>query len=107
MTLKLSALAAFILLFVSACAAGSEASHTAAHGSALYQLIVGLWHGFIAPFTLIGEIINTIAPRTLPWTFRMYEVENGGSLYDLGFFVGLFGGPSVLWSGSRRRVIAR
>ena len=81
MKLKFIAPALLILLTVSACAAGTDQSQTAAHGGALYQLVVGLWHGLIAPFTLIGEIINTIAPRTLPWTFRMYEVDNGGALY--------------------------
>lgn len=106
MKIKLLA-AGLLLLSVSACAAGSEASHAAAQGSALYELVLGLWHGFIAPFTLIGEIINTIAPNTLPWTFRMYETQDTGPLYDLGFFIGVFGGPSVLWSGSRRRAIAR
>jgi hypothetical protein len=107
MTIKLLAPVVLLALSLSACAAGTDQSQTAAHGSALYQLIVGLWHGLIAPFTLIGEIINTLAPRTLPWAFRMYEVDNGGALYDLGFFVGLLGGPSLIWSGSRRRIIAR
>ncbi len=57
----------------------------------------------IAPVTLIGEIINKLAPGALPWTFRFYEARDTGVLYDVGFFLGIFGGPSVGWTGSTRR----
>lgn len=41
----------------------------------------GLWHGMIAPATLIVSFFNS--------DVRMYEVHNAGSEYDFGFFVGL------------------
>jgi hypothetical protein len=41
----------------------------------------GLWHGIIAPATLLVSFFNS--------DVRMYEVHNAGSEYDLGFFVGL------------------
>jgi len=41
----------------------------------------GLWHGIIAPVSLI---MSFFAPDV-----RMYEVHNGGSAYDLGFLLGL------------------
>jgi hypothetical protein len=41
----------------------------------------GLWHGIIAPATLLISFFNS--------DIRMYEVHNTGSEYDLGFFVGL------------------
>jgi len=41
----------------------------------------GLWHGIIAPATLIVSFFNS--------DVRMYEVHNAGSEYDFGFFVGL------------------
>jgi hypothetical protein len=41
----------------------------------------GLWHGVIAPATLIISFFNS--------DVRMYEVHNAGSEYDLGFLVGL------------------
>jgi hypothetical protein len=41
----------------------------------------GLWHGLIAPATLI---ISFFSPD-----IRMYEVHNTGSEYDLGFLLGL------------------
>ena len=41
----------------------------------------GLWHGIIAPATLLVSFFNS--------DVRMYEVHNAGSEYDLGFVVGL------------------
>ena len=41
----------------------------------------GLWHGFLAPATLIVSFFNS--------DVRMYEVHNAGSEYDLGFLLGL------------------
>lgn len=51
----------------------------------------GLWHGLITPITFIICIFNP--------NVRIYETNNRGRLYDLGFILGLsssFGG-----SGSR------
>lgn len=45
------------------------------------QAVAGLWHGFIAPVTLIFSFFNS--------EVRMYEVHNDGSEYDLGFMLGL------------------
>src|SRR5687767_14320190 len=41
----------------------------------------GLWHGIIAPVTLVLSFFNS--------DVRMYEVHNAGSEYDLGFLIGL------------------
>lgn len=41
----------------------------------------GLWHGLIAPATLVLSFFNS--------DVRMYEVHNAGSEYDLGFFIGI------------------
>lgn len=41
----------------------------------------GLWHGIIAPATLIISFFNS--------DVRMYEVHNAGSEYDLGFLLGV------------------
>jgi hypothetical protein len=92
-----------LLLAVSGCAAGTQASHQAVESGVLPELLLGFWHGLIAPFTLIGEIIDKLAPNALPWKFRFYEVQGTDVLYDVGFFIGLFGGPSVIWTGSTRR----
>src|SRR5574341_429364 len=40
----------------------------------------GLWHGIIAPVTLVISFFNS--------DMHMYEVHNAGSEYDLGFLLG-------------------
>lgn len=102
-SLAKSAAAALLLVGLSACAAGSGDSATAAQGGSINELVLGFWHGLIGPITLIGEIIETLSPSVLPWDFRFYEVRDTGVLYDCGFFVGLLGGPSILFGASRRR----
>ena len=41
----------------------------------------GLWHGIIAPVTLVISFFNS--------DVHMYEVHNAGSEYDFGFLLGL------------------
>lgn len=98
-------LVGILLCGLAACTAGSEASHHAAQGGALSEIMLGVWQGLIAPITLIGEIIQKVAPRILPWTFRVYEPNGTGVLYDVGFVVGLIIGPSILWSRMPRRAL--
>ena len=95
------AVAAVVLLALSACAAGSgESQHAAASGD-LSQFFLGFWHGIIAPVTLIVEVINHFAPHLLPWKAHIYETGASGAPYDIGFYLGLAGSPVVVWS--RRR----
>jgi hypothetical protein len=51
----------------------------------------GLWHGLIAPITFIICIFNP--------DVRIYETNNRGRLYDLGFIMGV--SSSIGGSGSR------
>ena len=83
-----------VALSLSACVAGSaESAHTAS-GGMLSQFLLGLWHGIIGPVTLIIEIINRFFPHVLPWRAHLYEAKVTGVAYDLGFYLGLAGGPS-------------
>jgi hypothetical protein len=41
----------------------------------------GLWHGLIAPITLIGSFFNP--------DLQMYEVHNNGREYNLGYLFGV------------------
>jgi len=41
----------------------------------------GLWHGLIAPVTLVGSFFNP--------ALEMYEVHNNGREYNLGFLLGV------------------
>ncbi|WFD10463.1 hypothetical protein [Tepidibacter hydrothermalis] len=43
--------------------------------------LAGLWHGLILPITFIISIFN---PKV-----RIYETNNRGFLYDLGFVIGI------------------
>ncbi len=96
--------AGIALLALTACAAGSSGSHEAAGGADLPLLLLGFWHGLIAPVTLVVEIIHRFSPKTLPWPWHLYETTAAGVPYDVGFYLGLVGGPSILWTGwSRRR----
>lgn len=54
----------------------------------------GVWHGWIAPLSLIVGIFNA--------DVRLYEVHNTGWWYDFGFYIAViagFGGIAL----SRRR----
>jgi hypothetical protein len=51
-----------------------------AHGR-VGGLLLGLWHGFISPVTLVVSFINS--------NVQMYEVHNDGSQYNLGFLLGV------------------
>jgi hypothetical protein len=44
---------------------------------------VGYWHGLIAPITLIVSLFNA--------DVRVYETNNSGAWYDVGFVLGLAG----------------
>ena len=58
---------------------------------------LGIWHGVISPFTLLASFVSK-------QNVQMYEVHNIGSLYNLGFFLGILVAPGVLGAilGSRR-----
>ena len=44
-------------------------------------IVQGLWHGLIAPVTLIGSFFNP--------DMQMYEVHNNGREYNLGYLFGV------------------
>jgi hypothetical protein len=100
------ALLALTVLGLTACVATSAASGQAAQGGTISEIMLGFWHGIIAPVVLIGEIIEAVSPSILPWAFRVYETQNTGVLYDVGFFIGLLTGPSLLWTSRGRLVRA-
>jgi hypothetical protein len=44
-------------------------------------LILGLWHGIIAPVMLVGSFFNP--------AMQIYEVHNNGVEYNLGYLIGV------------------
>lgn len=47
----------------------------------LAGLAQGLWHGLIAPVTVVGSFFNP--------DMQMYEVHNNGQEYNVGFLIGV------------------
>lgn len=90
------AVACVLALLLSACAAGGVESAQAAHGGMLSQFLLGLWHGIISPVTLLVEIGHRLAPHAIPWALRFYETKADSVVYDIGFWLGLGGGPTLL-----------
>lgn len=84
-----AALVAAVLL-LAGCAA--DANPDAGQGSAGFWL--GLWQGLILPVTFVVSLFND--------SVAVYEVDNRGHLYDLGFVFGA-GGLSLPGFLSRRR----
>jgi hypothetical protein len=90
-------------LALAACAAGSGESEHAASGGVLSQLLLGFWHGLIAPVMLIIEVLDKFAPHLLPWNVKFYEARGTGVVYDIGFYFGLVGSPLLAHTGWSRR----
>ena len=67
--------AALLLLVCAGCAAGTERFASAPAG-----FWNGLWHGLICIVTFVIGLFSD--------TVRMYEPNNAGALYDLGFLLG-------------------
>lgn len=85
------------LLLLAGCAASPNelvnVERVEGEGAAGFWL--GLWHGFIAPFTFIISLFNS--------NIGIYEVHNNGNWYNFGFLMGatiIFGGGG---KGSSRR----
>jgi hypothetical protein len=87
--LRAAAAVALVLLLAS-CAA--DANPAAGEGSAGFWL--GLWQGLILPVTFVVSLFND--------SVAVYEVDNRGHLYDLGFVFGA-GGLSLPGFLSGRR----
>lgn len=73
-----------LFLILTSCAPGNEKFDAAAA-----NFWAGLWHGFISFFTFIISLFND--------NVTIYEVNNVGKLYNLGFILGamiFYGGGS-------------
>lgn len=59
----------------------------------------GIWHGWIAPLSLVLSIFTDV---------RIYEVNNTGFFYDLGFYMAIISGfGSLALSRKKKRLILR
>ncbi len=88
--------AALGVLMLSACAAGPNPALDTGPDPAGFWL--GLWQGFISPITVIVSLFTD--------EVSIYEVQNSGNWYDVGFMIGvsaIFGGFGGGGAASRRR----
>jgi len=89
--MKTSTLVLFILIGLTvvtmiACVPGSGEFHKENPAGFLF----GIWHGWIAPISLIVSVFNH--------SVRIYEINNTGFWYDFGFYIAIisgFGGVSL------------
>lgn len=80
----------FVLIGLSGCLPG-DGSATSSDPAGFFW---GIWHGWMAPLTLIIGIFDS--------DIRVYELYNTGWWYDFGFYIAIisgFGGLSL----SRKR----
>jgi len=83
MNLKMIAglfLLCLLLLIFAGCAPGSG-SNSPENPAGFFK---GVWHGWIAPVSLVWGIFN---PQ-----IRIYEPYNKGWFYDFGFYIAIIGG---------------
>lgn len=100
-TVRLIGVAAALLL-LAGCAAGTADASQAASAGLVSQLVLGFWHGIIAPLTLLVEVIRRFLPGVIPWPWHMFETGSTSVAYDIGFYFGITSGPSFLFFRRRR-----
>jgi uncharacterized spore protein YtfJ len=77
------------LMVMAGCAPGpNELANSADEEGKVAGFWQGLWHGVIAPITLIVSLFSD--------GVHMYEVRNNGGWYNFGFLLGTL----VIWGGS-------
>lgn len=83
-------------LTVAACAAGpNELVDTPDEEGQVAGFWLGLWHGFIAPFTFLVSLFSD--------SVQVYDVHNSGGWYNFGFLLGL----SIIFGGGCRGAARR
>jgi hypothetical protein len=83
-------LALALLLLLSSCLPG-DGKNSLANPAGFWT---GIWHGWIAPISLVWSLFKH--------TIRLYEVNNTGFWYDLGFYMAVISGFGGLALGRRR-----
>ncbi len=87
----LMALILVMSVLLTGCVPG-DGAHTAQKPAGFFW---GVWHGWIAPISLIISMFNR--------SIRVYEVMNTGWWYDFGFYIAIAGGFGGLSFSRRRR----
>lgn len=88
---KTSLLLLFLVLTLTACVPGNGSNDS----SNLAGFFSGVWHGWIAPVSLIISIFKK--------NVGIYEIYNNGFFYDLGFYAAVISGFGGLALSRRRK----
>lgn len=82
-----------LVLILSACAPGSEEFAAADDRANFFH---GVWHGWIAPITLIVQLFDS--------DVGIYEANNTGWWYDFGYYIAIISGfGSIALSRRKQR----
>ena len=94
-----------IALTLTGCLAGSPEADQLVSTGWPGSLILGFWHGLIAPLSFLMEQLQNNYPgvlHTLPYEFwgpwHIYDTHNASFVYNIGFCFGLFFLPSFIWA---------
>lgn len=91
---KYSMLCLMIVLLcicLSGCVPG-DGTNSATHTAGLFS---GIWHGWLAPFSLIYSLFNK--------NTGIYETYNNGFLYNLGYYTAIISGFGGLTLSRKKR----
>lgn len=81
-----------LAVLLAGCAPGHERFSVGTQPAGFFW---GVWHGWIAPFSLIAGFFRP--------AIRLYETHNTGWWYDLGFYLAVVGGFGSLSFARRKR----
>ena len=80
-----------LMLMLTACAPG-DGANSVEHPAGFFS---GVWHGWIAPITLVISLFNS--------HINIYEVNNVGFWYDFGYYMAIISGFGGLALSRKRR----
>ncbi len=84
-----------LALFFISCAPGNEKWNTEINPGAKAGFLYGVWHGTIIIITFIISLFTN--------EVGLYEINNTGWPYNLGFIIGLNISIGGMFSGGKRR----
>jgi hypothetical protein len=80
-----------IMMTLTGCLPGDGRANVVAPANFLW----GIWHGWMAPLSLIVSIFTE--------NIRIYEVYNTGFWYDFGFYMAILGGFGSLATRRKKK----
>jgi len=89
--LLLGLMMVILLMLITSCAPG-DGANSAENPAGFFS---GVWHGWIAPFTLVISLFNK--------NIGIYEVNNIGFWYNFGYYMAIISGFGGLALSRRKR----